>query len=189
MMRVRRWRPVAFAASLACSLLGLSAWPAAATPGFGAGEPLYDESAAFDEGGTPYRLNPAGISARYPNEFAIGWIDDPLRKARITGTFEARGSRLTLGGSQDDVLDYSVGHGGGNDAMRQGIEAAWRHDPRGGRVTWPAPAGDRQPGGEDGSSVRPRPPAADACPDGRRLAPHSTFSLRVPANIAAGRVG
>ena len=47
-----------------------------------------------------------------------------------------------------------------------------RRAQRGGRVTWPVPAGDRQPGGDDRSLVRPRTPAADAGPDGRRLAPH-----------------
>ncbi len=108
--------------------------PAAADTGFGSGEPLYDESAAYDEGGTPYRLNPAGISVLYPNEFAIGWIDDPFRKARVTGALEARGVRLTLGGSPDDVLDYSLGLGGGANAMRQGILAMWRHSPHDGRV-------------------------------------------------------
>jgi hypothetical protein len=51
------------------------------------------------------------------------------------------------------------------------------------------PPGDRQPGGDDRSTVRPRPPAAGAGPDGRRLAPRSPLSLPSPATIAAGRAG
>src|SRR5206468_2600413 len=60
--------------------------------------------------------------------------DDPFHRARITGALEARGFRMTLGGSQNDALDYSLGLGGGGDGLRQGIEARWRHAPRGGRV-------------------------------------------------------
>ncbi len=45
-----------------------------------------------------------------------------------------------------------------------------RRAQRGGPLTW-APAGGHQPGGKDHSSAGPRPAAADACPDGRRLAP------------------
>jgi len=57
-----------------------------------------------------------------------------------------------------------------------------RRAQRGAPLTW-APAGGRQPGGKDHSSAGPRPAAADACPDGRRLAP------RIPARrcVPAGR--
>ena len=68
----------------------------------------------------------------------------------------------------------------GRAAAASGPATGQRRAQRGGRVTWPAPAGDRQPGGDDRSLVRPRPPAADACPDGRRLAPRIP-RRRVPA--------
>jgi len=68
----------------------------------------------------------------------------------------------------------------GRAAAASGPGRDQRRAQRGGRVTWPAPAGDRQPAGDDRGRVRPRPPAADACLDGRRLAPRIP-RLRVPA--------
>jgi hypothetical protein len=70
--------------------------------------------------------------------------------------------------------DHARAHGPAAPARDQ------RQARRGGPLTW-APASDRQPGGDDRSSVRPCPPAADACPDRRRLAPRSPLSKRVPA--------
>ena len=100
-----------------------------------AGEPLTDESAAYAGGGTPFRLNPAGISSYVPGEFALGYIDDPFRHARLSGALEARGFRWALSGAQNQPLDYSLGLGGGRDALRQGIEATWLHESHGGRVS------------------------------------------------------
>src|ERR1017187_4378480 len=46
-------------------------------------------------------------------------------------------------------------------------------------------AGDRQPGGDDRSSVRPRPPPADARPDGRRS---FQLSMKAPAGIGSQKL-
>lgn len=100
-----------------------------------ADEPLYDESAAYAEGGTTFRLNPAGISSYVPSEFSFGIIDNPFQRARLLGSLEAHGFRVALRGAQDQPLDYSLALGGGSDALRQGIEATWLHERRGGRVT------------------------------------------------------
>jgi hypothetical protein len=45
-------------------------------------------------------------------------------------------------------------------------------------------AGDRQPGGDDRSSVRPRPPPADARPDGRRS---FQLSMKAPVGPVSSR--
>jgi hypothetical protein len=45
-------------------------------------------------------------------------------------------------------------------------------------------AGDRQPGGDDRSSVRPRPPPADARPDGRRS---FQLSMKAPVRPVSSR--
>jgi len=117
-------------ARAALAALTLAAATALATPAHAQamGGGLADESAAYAEGLTPWRLNPAGASTRYPHELAIGWLDVPARRTAVTGALEGRGFRVTLGGAPDRVLEYSLGFGAGADEWRQGIEAVSRHD-------------------------------------------------------------
>ncbi len=88
-------------------------------------EPLYTESAAYGEGGTPFRFNPAGSSVRYPSELSLAYVDDPFGRARLAGAAEAHGFRFALAGSEHDPLAWSLGLAGGGEGLRQGIAATF----------------------------------------------------------------
>jgi protease-4 len=96
---------------------------------------IYEESAAYAEGATPLRFNPASINSRYPSELAFSVLDFHTGDDVYVGAIESKGVRLAMGGAANDHLSFAFGAGGGKDSFRHGVQTGWLPKSGGGRTT------------------------------------------------------